>query len=85
MSRAFVKEAEDTAADLPDRPISEHRNLVTPEGLRAIEAALGRFEAPQWPRSIQAMRTLPPRAWAGSKQAGSKKPVAFRRNIGYRR
>ena len=45
MSRAFVKEAEDTAADLPDRPISEHRNLVTPEGLRAIEAALGRFEA----------------------------------------
>jgi transcription elongation GreA/GreB family factor len=45
MSRAFVKEAEDTAADLPDRPISEHRNLVTPEGLRAIEAALGRYEA----------------------------------------
>jgi hypothetical protein len=47
MSRAFVKEAEDTTADLPDRPISEHRNLVTPEGLRAIEAALGRFEAAQ--------------------------------------
>ena len=47
MSRAFVKEAEDTAADLPDRPISEHRNLVTAEGLGAIEAALVRFEAAQ--------------------------------------
>jgi hypothetical protein len=51
MSRAFVKDAEDTAADLPDRSISEHRNLVTPEGLRAIEAALGRFEAAHRARS----------------------------------
>ena len=44
MSRAFVKEAEDKVEDLPDRPISGHRNLVTPEGLAAIEAALMRFE-----------------------------------------
>jgi hypothetical protein len=44
MSRAFVKEAEDKVEDLPDRPISGHRNLVTPEGLAAIEAALTRFE-----------------------------------------
>lgn len=42
MSVAFTKETdlEATAADLPDRPISEHPNLVTPEGLAAIEAAL---------------------------------------------
>lgn len=44
MSRAFVKEAEDKVEDFPDRPISPHRNLVTPEGLGAIEAALARFE-----------------------------------------
>ena len=45
MSRAFVKEAESDTAELPDRPISPHRNLVTETGLAAIEAALGRFEA----------------------------------------
>jgi transcription elongation GreA/GreB family factor len=44
MSRAFVKEAEDKVEDLPDRPISGHRNLVTSEGLTAIEAALTLFE-----------------------------------------
>ena len=45
MSRAFVKEAENETAELPDRPISPHRNFVTEAGLAAIEAALGRFEA----------------------------------------
>ena len=45
MSRAFVKDAEDKADDLPDRPLSPHRNLVTKEGLAAIDVALGRFEA----------------------------------------
>jgi transcription elongation GreA/GreB family factor len=45
MSRAFVKEAENDAAELPDRPISPHRNLVTEAGLAAIKAALDRFEA----------------------------------------
>ena len=44
MSRAFVKE-EQPPIHLPDRPISKHRNLVTPEGLVAIDAALGRFKA----------------------------------------
>jgi hypothetical protein len=37
MSRAFVKETDDQSVDLPDRPISPHPNLVTPEGLAAIE------------------------------------------------
>lgn len=44
MSRAFVKEAEDKVEELPDRPISGYRNLVTHEGLMAIEAALAGFE-----------------------------------------
>ena len=42
MSVAFTKESdlEATAADLVDRPISEHPNLVTQSGLYAIEATL---------------------------------------------
>jgi hypothetical protein len=39
MSRAFVKDADDVE-ELPDRPISENSNEVTPEGLQQIEAAL---------------------------------------------
>jgi transcription elongation GreA/GreB family factor len=45
MSRAFVRETDNDATGLPDRPISPHRNLVTEAGLAAIEAALDRFEA----------------------------------------
>lgn len=47
MSVAFTKEGdlEATAADLPDRPISPHPNLVTPEGLAQIEAALAEARA----------------------------------------
>ena len=45
MSRAFVKEPDgaDTFEELPDRPISEHPNLVTAEGLAQIEATLARL------------------------------------------
>jgi transcription elongation GreA/GreB family factor len=35
MSRAFVKEAENETPELPDRPISPHRNFVTEAGLAA--------------------------------------------------
>jgi transcription elongation GreA/GreB family factor len=45
MSRAFVKENGNDTAELPDRPISPYRNLVTEAGLAAIETALARFEA----------------------------------------
>ena len=46
MSRAFVKEAEDDEpVKLPDRPISPHPNLVTPEGLDSIERTIDRFTA----------------------------------------
>ena len=43
MSRAFVKETDDTVERLPDRPISSHPNLVTREGLEQIETNLRRL------------------------------------------
>src|SRR5262249_45370731 len=46
MSRAFVKEVEPQGDDLPDRPVSVHPNLVTAEGLAAIERPLSGFEEP---------------------------------------
>jgi transcription elongation GreA/GreB family factor len=46
MSRAFVKEQDDAGGEeLPDRLISEHPNLVTPEGLKLIEAEVARLTA----------------------------------------
>lgn len=45
MSRAFTKEDDDTEAIamVGERPVSPHRNLVTPEGLRQIEAEMARL------------------------------------------
>lgn len=45
MSSAFTKEQEDDnpREDLPDRPVSPHRNLVTPAGLQQIDDALTRL------------------------------------------
>jgi transcription elongation GreA/GreB family factor len=43
VSRAFVKETDETFESLPDRAVSAHENLVTPEGLELIEAALARL------------------------------------------
>jgi len=42
MSRAFTKEEDTDAAiaDIGERPVSQHRNLVTETGLAAIEAEL---------------------------------------------
>lgn len=47
MSVAFTKEGdlEANAADLPDRPISPHPNLVTPQGLAQLEEALAAAQA----------------------------------------
>ena len=47
MSVAFTKEgdSEAFAADLPDRPISTHPNLVTPDGLAEIELELAAARA----------------------------------------
>jgi transcription elongation GreA/GreB family factor len=44
MSRAFVKEdAAEAFADPPERPVSEHPNYVTPQGLALIDAELARL------------------------------------------
>jgi transcription elongation GreA/GreB family factor len=43
VSRAFVRETDETFESLPDRPVSAHQNLVTPEGLVQIEAMLARL------------------------------------------
>ncbi len=44
MSRAFTKEQDDVPAGLVERPVSQHRNLVTQNGLRLIEAELARLQ-----------------------------------------
>lgn len=46
MSRAFVKESDGAdGEELPELRISPHRNLVTPTGLRQIEATVERLQA----------------------------------------
>jgi len=46
MSRAFVKESDGTEGqELPELLVSPHRNLVTPNGLRQIAAAIERLQA----------------------------------------
>ncbi len=68
MSVAFTREndLEATAADLPDRPISPHPNLVTARGLAAIDAALAEaraaYGAAQTEGDVQADRTAMARA-----------------------
>ena len=68
MSVAFTREEdlEATAADLPDRPISPHPNLVTVAGLAAIEAELASaraaYAAAQAKGDIEADRSAMARA-----------------------
>lgn len=47
MSRAFVSEEaeESRASRLPERPVSPHPNLVTPNGLALIEAELSALQS----------------------------------------
>lgn len=87
MSVAFTREEdlEATAADLPDRPVSPHANLVTPEGLAAIESALAAaraaYSAAQARGEIETDRTAMARAtrdlryW--SARRASAQPVAI--------
>ena len=68
MSVAFTREEdlEAAAADLPDRPISPHPNLVTREGMAALDAALeaarGAYSAAQARGDVKADRTPMARA-----------------------
>jgi transcription elongation factor GreB len=45
MSRAFVKESDDAAPALPDLPLSDHPNYVTPRGLMQLHARLAAAQA----------------------------------------
>ena len=68
MSVAFTKEedSESAAADLPDRPISTHPNLVTAKGLAEIEDELAKaraaYAAAQAGGDVSADRTAMARA-----------------------
>jgi transcription elongation GreA/GreB family factor len=68
MSVAFTREedSEAAAADLPDRPISPHPNLVTPQGLAQLEADLAAaraaYTAAQTSGEVKADRTAMARA-----------------------
>ena len=68
MSVAFRKEedAESEAADLPDRPLSSHPNLVTESGLAQLDAALAQaraaYTAAQSSGAVMADRTAMARA-----------------------
>jgi len=68
MSVAFTREEdyEAQAADLPDRPVSPHPNLVTATGLAAIEADLAAaraaYAAAQTQGGVSADRTAMARA-----------------------
>jgi len=44
VSRAFVKEDDNAPEELPERPVSSAPNLVTAEGLAAIEAEVARLD-----------------------------------------
>ncbi len=58
MSRAFVKEDDGEGGDaLPDRPISEHPNFVTAEGLALIDEEIARAAA-----ELTQPATIAPRA-----------------------
>lgn len=68
VSVAFTREedVEAAAAHLPDRPVSSHPNVVTPEGLAALDAALAAarsaFTDAQAAGSVQADRSAMARA-----------------------
>lgn len=68
MSVAFTKEGdhEAAAADLPDRPVSSHPNLVTAKGLADLDQALASarvaYSAAQAQGEVQADRTAMARA-----------------------
>ncbi len=82
MSVAFTKEQdyESQAADLPDRPISPHPNLVTASGLAAIEAELAAardaYGAAQAKGGVEADRTAMARATRDLRYWGARRAAA---------
>ena len=45
MSRAFTRESDDDPGTVPERPVSSHPTLVTPNGFAAIEGRLRALES----------------------------------------
>jgi len=82
VSVAFTKETdhEASAADLPDRPISPHPNLVTAEGLAQLDAALAAaraaYSAAQAAGDIEADRTAMARATRDLRYYGARRASA---------
>jgi transcription elongation GreA/GreB family factor len=82
MSVAFTREedSEAAAADLPDRPISPHPNLVTPEGLAQLEAGLAAaraaYAAAQAEGGVAADRTAMARATRDLRYYGARRASA---------
>lgn len=81
MSVAFTKETdhEAAAADLPDRPISPHPNLVTTQGLAELDAALAAARAAcaaAQAGDIQADRTAMARATRDLRYYGARRASA---------
>lgn len=82
MSVAFTKEQdhEAAAADLPDRPVSPHPNLVTASGLAQLEAALAEareaYTAAKAGGDIQADRTAMARATRDLRYYGARRASA---------
>ena len=82
MSVAFTKEqdSEASAADLPDRPISPHPNLVTASGLAQLDAALAEaraaYTAAQASGGIEADRTAMARATRDLRYYGARRASA---------
>ena len=82
MSVAFIREedSEAFAADLPDRPISAHPNLVTPQGLAQLEQALGEaraaYSAAQAQGDVSTDRTAMARATRDLRYYGARRASA---------
>jgi len=82
MSVAFTKEedSESVAANLPDRPISPHANLVTPQGLaqldEALAAARAAYAAAQSAGDVSADRTAMARATRDLRYYGARRASA---------
>jgi transcription elongation GreA/GreB family factor len=82
MSVAFTKEqdSEATAADLPDRPVSPHPNLVTSLGLAQLDAALAQaraaYAAAQAGGEVAADRTAMARATRDLRYYGARRASA---------
>ncbi len=82
MSVAFTREedSEAAAADLPDRPISPHPNLVTAKGLALLEQALAQaraaYSAAQAGGDVSADRTAMARATRDLRYYGARRASA---------